>query len=76
MEKDIRKELGNKAKELRQAGNKTQQDLAEIIGVYRGDISTFENHGSKLGIDKINALFEALGYSLGPVKKNEPAPSM
>lgn len=66
---DIRKELGKKARELRKAMNKTQGDVAEAVNIYRNDLSAFEGHGDKLGIDKIVSLFAYFGYELTVEKK-------
>lgn len=68
---DIRKELGKKARELRKAMNKTQGDVAEAVDIYRNDLSAFEKHGDKLGIDKIVSLFGYFGYELTVVEKKK-----
>lgn len=68
-EKDIRKKLGEKARKLRRAAKKTQKEIAEEIGIYQNDLSAFENHGNKLGLDKINELFDYFGYEINVSEK-------
>ena len=64
-ENELRKTLGQKAKELRKAAKLTQQQVAEKIGVYREDLSAFESRGEKIGsLEKINSIFDCLGYQL------------
>jgi transcriptional regulator with XRE-family HTH domain len=64
-ENELRKVLGQKARELRKQAKLTQQQVAEKIGVYREDLSAFESRGEKIGsLEKINAIFECLGYQL------------
>lgn len=65
MTEDLRKRLGQKAKELRKAAGLTQNELSDKIGVYRTDLSAFESRGKRIGsLEKINELFEALGHEL------------
>lgn len=65
MTEDLRKRLGQKAKELRKAAGLTQNELSDKIGVYRTDLSAFESRGKRIGsLEKVNELFEALGHEL------------
>ena len=65
MTEDLRKRLGQKAKELRKAAGLTQNELSDKIGVYRTDLSAFESRGKRIGsLEKVNKLFEALGHEL------------
>lgn len=65
MTEDLRKRLGQKAKELRKAAGLTQNELSDKIGVYRTDLSAFESRGERIGsLEKVNKLFEALGHEL------------
>lgn len=68
---DARKKLGYKAKKLRKLSQKTQREIADAIGVYPNDLSAFEKHGNKLGLDKITALFEFFGYELDVAPKKK-----
>jgi len=75
MDMSIRKQLGHKFKELRAEKKKSQKEVADALGLYPTDLSAFENKGEKIGsIEKINALFEHLGYELTPQKKNSTIP--
>jgi len=72
----LRQVLGQKAKELRKARQKTQQQIAEELNAldrgftfHREDISAFERTGEKMGLEKIEALFDFLGYTLVPSEK-------
>lgn len=70
MEKNIRKQLGMKLRDLRAQHKKSQKEVADAVGVYSTDLSAFENKGEKIGsLEKISALFEYLGYELEPVEK-------
>ena len=70
MTEDLRKRLGQRAKELRKTAGLTQEALAEKIGVYRTDLSAFESKGEKIGsLEKVNELFEALGHELTVAEK-------
>jgi transcriptional regulator with XRE-family HTH domain len=70
-ENELRKVLGQKAKDLRKRAKLTQQQVAEKIGVYREDLSAFERRGEKIGsLEKINSIFDCLGYQLDISEKN------
>lgn len=65
MTKDLRKRLGEKAKELREKAGLTQKEVVSKLNIDQGALSAFENHGEKIGsLEKVNELFEALGYEL------------
>ena len=65
MTEDLRKRLGKRAKELRKIAGMTQDELSEKLGIYRTDLSAFESRGERIGsLEKVNELFEALGYEL------------
>jgi transcriptional regulator with XRE-family HTH domain len=70
MNEDLRKRLGQKAKELRKTAGLTQNELSDKIGVYRTDLSAFESKGERIGsLEKVNELFESLGYELTVAEK-------
>ena len=70
MTENIRKQLGEKARELRKAAKMTQQEVAEKIGARQTDLSAFETKGDAIGsIERINALFDLFGYELSVSKK-------
>ena len=70
MNEDIRKLLGEKARELRKAAKLTQQEVAERLGVRQADLSSFETKGDVIGsIERINALFGLFGYELNVSEK-------
>lgn len=70
MTEDLRKRLGQRLKELRKTAGLTQEELSDKIGVYRTDLSAFESKGEKIGsLEKVNELFEALGYELTVAEK-------
>lgn len=71
MTKELRKRLGEKARELREKAGLTQMDIATRLNVGQGALSAFENHGEKIGsLEKVNELFEALGAELTVVEKD------
>lgn len=71
MTEDLRKRLGQKAKELRKKAGLTQEEVAELIGVYRTDLSAFESRGEKIGsLESVNKLFESLGAELTVIEKD------
>ena len=63
-ENELRKILGRKVREIRKKTKLTQQQLAEKIGVYQTDLSAFESRGEKIGMEKISAIFECLGFEV------------
>lgn len=67
--RDLRKELGMRAKQLRETAKKTQKDVATALNIYPSDLSTFENTGKKLGLDNVLRLFDVLGAELTPSEK-------
>ena len=70
MTENVRKKLGEKARELRKELKLTQQDVAEKLGVRQADISAFESKGDVIGsIERINALFELFGYEIEATQK-------
>lgn len=69
MVQEFRQKLGNKAQEIREKSGKTQKEIASAIGIYQNDLSAFETKGEKLGIAKIVALFDFLGYDLDVAEK-------
>jgi len=69
MIENFRVRLGKKAQELREARNCTQKEIASQLGIAQGDLSAFESRGGKLGIAKIVALFDLLGYELDFAEK-------
>lgn len=65
MTKNLRKRLGEKARELREKAGLTQKDVVSKLNIDQGALSAFENHGEKIGsLEKVNELFETLGYEL------------
>ena len=65
MTKNLRKRLGEKARELREKAGLTQKDVVSKLNIDQGALSAFENHGKKIGsLEKVNELFETLGYEL------------
>lgn len=69
-EKQLRKKLGAKARELRKKSKMTQQEVAEKLDIYQNDISAFETRGEKIGsLEKINELFSLFGYELNISEK-------
>lgn len=65
MNENIRKQLGEKARELRKASKMTQQEVAEKLGVRQADVSSFESKGDVIGsIERINALFNLFDCEL------------
>ena len=75
-DKELRKRLGYKAKELRKKTNLTQKELAAQLGVHQGDLSAFESRGEKIGsVEKINELFNCLGYEINVTEKKTPLKS-
>lgn len=69
MAQEFRQKLGRKAQEIREKSGKTQKDIAGAIGIYQNDLSVFETKGEKLGIAKIVALFDFLGYDIDVSEK-------
>lgn len=70
MTEDIRKQLGEKARELRKNAKLTQQEVAEKLGVRQADLSSFETRGDVIGsVERINALFDLFGYELSVSEK-------
>ena len=73
MTEDLRKRLGKRAKELRKITGMTQDELSGKLGIYRTDLSAFESRGERIGsLEKVNELFEALGYELTVSEKKTP----
>ena len=61
----LRKRLGEKARELRLSKGLTQQQVAENQNIRQNDLSAFENHGKKIGsLESVGSLFEFFGYEL------------
>lgn len=76
-ENELRKVLGQKAKDLRKKAKLTQKQVAEKIGIYQNDLSAFESRGEKIGsLEKINAIFDCLGYQLDISEKKTLSPSL
>lgn len=70
MTENVRKQLGEKARDLRKTLKMTQQDVAEKLGVRQADISAFESKGDVIGsIERINALFNLFGYEIDITQK-------
>jgi transcriptional regulator with XRE-family HTH domain len=61
---DLRKILGQKVREIRKQADLTQEELAKKIKIYQNDLSTFENRGKKLGMEKIAEIFKYFGLEL------------
>lgn len=65
MTENIRRQLGEKARELRKAAKLTQQDVADKLGVRQADVSSFESKGDVIGsVERINALFNLFDCEL------------
>jgi transcriptional regulator with XRE-family HTH domain len=61
---NIRKELGKKAQKLRKSLKKTQDEVAQALGIPRTDISGFESRGERITtLEKIEKLFNFYGYT-------------
>ena len=70
MTENVRKQLGEKARDLRKTLKMTQKDVAEKLGVRQADISAFESKGDVIGsIERINALFNLFGYEIDITEK-------
>lgn len=70
MTENVRKQLGEKARDLRNTLKMTQKDVAEKLGVRQADISAFESKGDVIGsIERINALFNLFGYEIDITEK-------
>jgi transcriptional regulator with XRE-family HTH domain len=68
-EKNIKLELGKKARKLRKEAKMTQQQVADLLNVYREDVSAFETKGEKFGLERICQLFSLFGYKLDIMEK-------
>ena len=64
MNESARKRLGKIAKELRKKAKKSQQELADALNIARTDISAFEKRGEKLGLERMEALFDFFGCEI------------
>lgn len=74
---NIRKLLGEKARELRKKAKLTQQDVAEKLGIRQADVSAFESRGEVIGsIERINALFNLYGYEIAIAEKKTASTCM
>lgn len=63
-----RKRIGLRVKELREAAGLSQEDLAQLTGLKRGNISRIESGKYSTGIDIFNKIASALGVRLDFVK--------
>lgn len=71
MTKNLRKRLGLQVKNLREAAGKTQQEVADLLGIYQSDLAAFESRGEKIGsMERVEALLNLFGYELAPAEKN------
>lgn len=69
-EKDYYKIIGELVRKLRTQAKMTQNEVAEKSGVYRTDLSAFENRGEKIrAADKIDAILKVFGYTLASTEK-------
>ena len=64
MNESARKRLGKIAKELRKKAKKSQQELADALNIARTDISAFEKRGEKLGLERMETLFDFFGCEI------------
>ena len=64
MNESARKRLGRIAKELRKKAKKSQQELADALNIARTDISAFEKRGEKLGLERMETLFDFFGCEI------------
>lgn len=70
MTKDLRKRLGAQVRHLRKAAGKTQQEVADMLGIYQSDLAAFESRGEKIGsLERVEALLNLFGYELVPSEK-------
>lgn len=73
MTENIRKQLGEKARELRKSAKMTQQEVADKLGVRQTDVSAFESKGDVIGsVERINALFNLFDCELTISEKKTP----
>lgn len=56
--------LGDKIKELRKSRDLTQQDLADILGITRGQISNLEKNRRSLSLDQLRLLCSTFNLNL------------
>jgi len=56
--------LAEKCRELRKKAKISQKELAEKIGVDPTLITKFEKNGIKLSAERLNDIFNVLGYEL------------
>jgi len=56
--------LAQKCRELRKEAKLSQKELAEKIGVDPTLITKFEKNGIKLSAERLNDIFNVLGYEL------------
>ena len=72
MNESARKRLGKIAKELRKKAKKSQQELADALNIARTDISAFEKRGEKLGLERMETLFDFFGCEI-TVSEKKPS---
>lgn len=72
-EQELRIELlGNAIKQARKERNLTQEQLGELVGVQKAQISKIENSAKNARIETILKVFEALGAKISfSVEMNE-----
>lgn len=56
--------LAQKCRELRKEAKLSQKELAEKIGVDPTLITKFEKNGIKLSAERLNDIFNVLGYEI------------
>ena len=70
MNENIRKQLGEKARQLRKSAKMTQQEVADKLGIRQNDVSAFESKGEIIGsVERINALFNLFDCELAVSEK-------
>lgn len=61
--------LAEQCRNLRKKANLSQKELAEKIGVDPTLITKFEKKGIKLSAERLNDIFNVLGYEIGITEK-------
>ncbi|UBM58215.1 helix-turn-helix transcriptional regulator [Marinilongibacter aquaticus] len=64
MDEKHRLRIGRKIRELREAANLTQDQLAEMTGLKKPNLSRIENGKYNTGLDILSRIAEALGKKL------------
>lgn len=68
----LRKQFGDRVRELRKAGGFTQEEFADLCGYARTYLSRIETGGANVSLDAIGVLAEALGISPSELLSSTP----